>query len=121
WPRVLAPGVAPVLAPSAARGHARSAPPPSWTGRRAGGPGRRALRLRNARLRASPFAASALRRGSARGGAAEGFLEQVDGAFPRELRRRLVVARRGVVVEAVLRARVAVHLELDLGRLQGLF
>jgi hypothetical protein len=35
-------------------------------------------------------------------------LEERDGAIPRLLRRRRVVARRGVVVEAVLRAGVLV-------------
>ena len=37
---------------------------------------------------------------------------------PRELGGSLVVARRGVVVEAVLRARVDVHRVLDLVRLE---
>src|SRR6185503_13512387 len=36
--------------------------------------------------------------------------EEGDGALPRQLRRRLVVARRGVVVEAVLRAAILVDL-----------
>src|SRR5207244_2496827 len=39
--------------------------------------------------------------------------EELERPRPRELRRRLVVARRGVIVEAVLRAGIHVHLVLD--------
>src|SRR5262249_34694194 len=41
-------------------------------------------------------------------------LEEVHGALPGEGRRRLVVARGGVVVEPVLRARILEHLVLHL-------
>src|SRR5215467_11319405 len=40
---------------------------------------------------------------------AEVLVQKVDGPLPGERSGRLVVARRGVVVEAVLRARVAIH------------
>src|SRR5439155_24765433 len=45
-------------------------------------------------------------------------LEERHGAVPRQLRRRLVVARRRVVVKAVLRARVHLDLVAHAGLLQ---
>src|SRR5258705_4203600 len=45
-------------------------------------------------------------------------LEEVHGALPGQGRGRLVVARRGVVVEPVLRARIREHLVLDVVRLE---
>src|SRR5438034_5313653 len=44
--------------------------------------------------------------------------EEGDRPLPRQLCRRLVVARRRVVVKAVLRPRVPVHLVRDAGRSQ---
>src|SRR5258706_7573124 len=50
----------------------------------------------------------------------ETLLEQRDRTIPRQLRLRLVIPRRRVVVEAVLRARIDVHLVAHAGRLQRL-
>src|SRR5690349_7323611 len=44
--------------------------------------------------------------GSLLDSSAQVLLEEVHGALPGQVRRRLVVARGGVVVEAVLRARI---------------
>src|SRR5881397_4150097 len=45
-------------------------------------------------------------------------LEEGDRPLPRQLCRRLVVARRRVVVKAVLRPRILVHLVRNAGRFQ---
>src|SRR3989454_2284142 len=51
--------------------------------------------------------------------AAQVLLEEVRGALPGEGRRGLVVARSGVVVEAVLRARIGEHLVSHVVGLEG--
>src|SRR5687768_8023065 len=66
------------------------------------------------------LSSSTIQRKAGRFGLSQVLLEKSHGALPGKLGRRLVVARRGIIVEAMLRARVLVHFVRHLRGLQRL-